>query len=272
MAALKSAAAAASVALDLPPSAPSPTTRLLTPPPPSPPLSPSTPSLLEATSAASALAPFPFAYSDAAVSLEEVDGAVRGREAGRAEALDSGRVRPDGRPTAGAGQEGRGEESEEEGALGVADDLIFSMLDANGDGVISVEEMREFVKELGAPSGVSISSSAAPLGSREGQGPGAAGSMAVPLDGGLVNGLRAATSSLGKSDYEPSSKEALPQGASGSRDEEEEEWAAARQLVALMDANEDGTVSSDEFAEFRRQVGPWEKSECALAVASVFSQ
>ena len=114
-------------------------------------------------------------------------------------------------------------------------DPIFAMLDANGDGVISVEEMREFMRELGTPLPVT-------------QGPG----MREANGGVSLLGAGAGRSaSLTRS----SSASVIATG-SGANEKggQGEEWEAARQLVALMDANTDGTVCAKEFAEFRRQV------------------
>ena len=157
--------------------------------------------------------------ADASSLADSVDGAVRERLAGRDGTRDRGTYGSVG----GAGLDGREGEVEGRGEV----DPIFAMLDANGDGVISVEEMREFVRELGAPLPVTPNL-------REASGLGLLG----------VGADRAAPPALGPSASRGSSKEG----------EHDEEWEAARQLVALMDANTDGTVCAEEFAEFRRQV------------------
>ncbi|CAI5515703.1 unnamed protein product, partial [Closterium sp. Naga37s-1] len=84
-------------------------------------------------------------------------------------------------------------------------DHFFAMLDLNGDGVISVEEMSQFMQQLGAGDDISqLSGMASPAGG----------------DG---------------------------EGGAGGRE-------AAEELVALLDANMDGSICAKEFAAFRRQV------------------
>ncbi|CAI5959399.1 unnamed protein product [Closterium sp. NIES-65] len=96
-------------------------------------------------------------------------------------------------------------ENEEEEEEEEDHDHFFAMLDLNGDGVISVEEMSQFMQQLGAGDDISqLSGMASPAGG----------------DG---------------------------EGGAGGRE-------AAEELVALLDANMDGSICAKEFAAFRRQV------------------
>ncbi|CAI5474060.1 unnamed protein product [Closterium sp. Yama58-4] len=88
-------------------------------------------------------------------------------------------------------------------------DHFFAMLDLNGDGVISVEEMSQFMQQLGA--GEDVSQLTGMAGAEGGGGGGRA------------------------------------EGGAGGRE-------AAEELVALLDANMDGSICAKEFAAFRRQV------------------